>query len=241
MKNLVLFAFIFAGLTGCVGSSKQETTVEDRGGGSNGGGNKHPYDMSAQELVNYAFGFVDALFKAGSCVIKRNPHSYPCTVWTYEGEFFPLFAMDWGALEGAWFSVTYVNPTSGNDGPEFLMRKNRASLVQPMGVENTRSGQLMGRMSIRGDRMFIENWLGVRDFTLFVDQVIDNETIRLVSSDSSFTRQAFTCRDFNRNNNHHLLCNWEEQTRPDSTWEHKGFFGFLTMSVWDNFLRNGRR
>lgn len=241
MKYLVLFFFIFGTVTGCLNSSKHETVTEsDNSGGSGGnGGGKHPYDMSARELVDYAFNFVDSLFKAGSCVIKRNPHSYPCTVWTYQGEFFPLFSMDWGALQGTWFSVTYVNPTSGNEGPEFFMEKNPVSPMQPLGVRNTDSGQQMKRMSIQGDRMFIENWHGF-ELVLTVDQVIDNETIRLVS-EGRFPRHAFTCRDFNRNNNHHLLCDWEEQRRPDSSWQHKGFFGFLTMSAWDNFLRNGVR
>lgn len=240
MKNLILFVFILGAGTGCLSNSKHETVVDDSGGsGGSGNGGKHPYDMSATELVDYAFSFVDSLFKAGSCVIKRNPHSYPCTVWTYEGEFFPLFAMDWNALQGTWFSVTYVNPDSGNEGPEFFMQKNPARPMQPMGVHNSRSGQAMARMAIRGDQMFIENWLGF-ELVLTIDQIIDGETIRL-ESDRGFPRQAFTCRDFNRNNNHHLLCDWEEQRRPDSQWRHKGFFGFLTMDAWNNFLRNGVR
>ncbi|MBY0385490.1 hypothetical protein K2X05_10070 [bacterium] len=243
MKNLILFVFIFGTFTGCFSSSKHEIAAESDGGGSSGGngGNKHPYDMSASELVDYAFNFVDSVFKAGSCVIKGNPHSYPCTVWTYQGEFFPLFPMDWDSLQGTWFSVTYVNPTSGNEGPQFLMKKNPARPMQPMGVENTRSGQAMGHMSIQGDLMRIENWLGI-ELVLQVDGMVDSNTIRLVTPEAfGFPRHTFTCRDFNRNNNHHLLCDWEEQRRPDESWQHKGFFGFLTMSAWNNFLRNGVR
>lgn len=242
MKNLVLLVFIFGAFTGCLSSSKHDVAVESETGdlSGNGGGSgsgKHPYDMTAQELVDYAFNFLDSVFSKGSCVIRRNPHAYPCTVWTYQGEFFPLFPMDWGALQGTWFSVTYVNPTNGNEGPEFFMEKNPARPMQPMGVRNTRSGQQMGRMSIQNDRMFIENWLGF-ELVLSIVQVIDGETIRL-ESEGGFPRHAFTCRDFNRNNNHHLLCDWEEQRNRNSSWRHKGFFGFLTMKTWNNFLRNG--
>src|SRR5690349_22558108 len=60
----------------------------------------------------------------GQCNIRVNPHSLPCVQWNFNNNpVFPLFAMDWRALQGDWVAVTYTDILRGNTGSAFYMRK----------------------------------------------------------------------------------------------------------------------
>lgn len=176
-----------------------------------------------------------ASFKtAGQCIFSFNPHSYACTDATFSGLIFPFFPMDWwGSLRGQWMTVTYVNPSSENTGPQFAMAKNTANPRQPMGVVNMDDQSQLGNMWINDDgTMTIENWRG-RRLNTTPAEALDGSTIRVYAREGS-VRHVFVCRDFNRNDNHHLLCDWAIKNR--GPWEHKGYFGFLSQAAWDNFV-----
>lgn len=173
----------------------------------------------------------------GACDIQAEPHSYACTHWNFVGNHvFPLFQMDWyGALQGEWFSVTYVNPLTQNVGEEFYMSKNPQRPTQPMGVVNTRNGDMLGSMWINGDSMVWNNWLG---YTLATDpstfRVLDAYTVEMQAFEGQYVH-LFRCRDFNRNDKHHFLCSWDLWMPENQQWHHKGYMGFLTRQDWDAF------
>jgi hypothetical protein len=176
----------------------------------------------------------------GACDIKANPHSYACTHWNFAGNnAFPLMPLDWmGALQGEWFTVTYVNP-QGNVGPELYMAVNPQRPTQPSGVVNKGNNTLVGSMWIEGKTMFFDNWMGhsfatdMQSFTF-----LDEYTVEMQAYEGQYLH-LFRCRDFNRNNNHHLLCSWDVWVPQQQTWTHKGYLGFLTAAVWNQFA-NGQ-
>lgn len=181
----------------------------------------------------------------GACNLKQNPHSYVCNKWNFDGnQVFPLHRIDWrGVLQGDWYTVTYVNPYSENEGREFYMAKNPHRPTQPMGVFNRYGNAPVGAMWIRGKEMSFENWRGynLRSARRSYRQV-DAYTVQVIMVEKK-VEHLFTCRDFNRNNNHHLLCAWDIRTRGyggGGRWEHHGFFGFLTVQVWQGFLSRTR-
>lgn len=174
----------------------------------------------------------------GNCVFKENPHSYACTRSAFNGEVFPLRPLDWwGVLQGRWFTVTYVNP-KGNSGKAFYMAKNRVSPTQPDGVFNVNTDTRVGSMWIQEGDMIFENWQGSRLATTSIEQ-IDEFTFRLIMEEGRILH-SFNCRDFNRNDNHHLLCAWDVK-KPGEEWSHHGYFGFLLWDVWQDFLNTGKR
>lgn len=167
----------------------------------------------------------------GACVIAVNPHSYGCNDWTFRGNnIFPLFNMDWfGRLQGSWAMVTYADPQGDeNSGPEFIMLKTKNRNTVPAGVFDVKSGRVVGVMRVLDSTMNFENWQGTRlsshpgSFS-----VLDNLTVQMQAVDSQRNIQLFTCRDFNRQNTHHLLCRWDSRKRNASKWQHKGYLGFL--------------
>lgn len=173
----------------------------------------------------------------GSCNTKENPHSYSCTKWNYDGNpVFPLNKMDWyGIMQGEWFAVTYVN-SQGNTGPEFYMGQNPSHPQQPMGIFNQKNNTQMGSMWINGDRMEFANWMGgafVTDAKTF--RMLDEYTVEMQVVEGQYVH-LFRCRDFNRNGNHHYICQWHVWFSQQQKWAEKGYMGFLTRSVWDNFI-----
>jgi hypothetical protein len=157
---------------------------------------------------------------------------------TFGGGVFDLFSIDWwGTLQGEWFTVTYVNQR-GNDGRSFYMAKNPNSPTQPLGVFNVSSNTPVGSMWIDGDRMVFQNWQGIQLMNESIE-VIDQHTVRLIFVEGHYLH-SLNCRDFNRNNNHHLLCAWDVKSR-NNQWVHQGYIGFLFKHVWDDFLRSGVR
>jgi len=177
----------------------------------------------------------------GRCKLSENPHSFACTQWTYTNNtLFPLFKIEsLRAVEGEWFMATYVNTVSENTGPEFFMGKNPNSPTQPMGVFNVDNNTPVGKMRIKNGEVVFENWRGHVEKSVPGSLVIrDPRTIQfeLVTGKTAHT---FHCRDFNRNQNHHLLCDW--WIKGDGDWSFKGYFGFLTADVWEVFLKHGKR
>jgi hypothetical protein len=175
----------------------------------------------------------------GNCDFRVNPHSYECTRMAFEGATkFPLYEMDWwGILQGEWFTVTYVNSSTENVGSHFAMAKNRRDGLQAMGVYNQQTKSGVGPMWIEGGDMVFSNWQG---YTIRATgaQIVDRYTVRLVMEEGSSVHY-FTCRDFNRNNNHHLLCRWDVW-EPQSGTVHHGYFGFLTAQVWNGFINSNK-
>ncbi|MBY0385489.1 hypothetical protein K2X05_10065, partial [bacterium] len=184
-----------------------------------------------------------------------NPHSYACTHVTFENLLFPFFPMDWWGqmdtpwnMQGTWFAVTYVEDNGiENDGEAFYMEKNPNSSHQPMGVMNRKYGP-MKTMEIRGDVVIFENWQGkvlisnpdslqVWDnrVTYTMNEEITNRKGRRVN-----VTHYFDCVNFNRHENMHLQCRWDvKMGRSERT--HMGYFGFLTISAWEKFLKCGKR
>lgn len=178
----------------------------------------------------------------GACDTRSNPHSFACTRWNFDGNHvFPLFTLDWmGSMQGEWFTVTYVNPQTENEGAEFYMAKLPLRPSIPLGVINAQTGDRVGSMWIQGRTMVWNNWLGR---TLQTDpntfRMLDAHTVEMQAFEGQYVHM-FRCRDFNRNNNHHLLCDWYLWIPQNQQWVHKGYMGFLTRQVWDNFARGIR-
>lgn len=172
-----------------------------------------------------------------TCDPRRDPHSYACAKATFAGDIFPLFDLRWRRLQGEWITVTYANP-SGNFGDEFFMATNPASPTQPMGVYNVNTNSPVGSMWIDGDRMVFNNWQGQTIQTVSFSKVTDKTAV-LTMQEGNYVHQ-FTCRDFNRNDKHHLFCAWDVEV-PGYGWIHHGYMGFLSRADWDGFLRNGVR
>jgi hypothetical protein len=198
------------------------------------------YDPNQGSVSAEDEGLYQSILNAtgGACDVKSNPHSFACTEWTFANNpVFPLFQMDWRQLQGEWFTVTYVNKVSENRGREFYMERNPSRPTQPMGVKNTQDNSLVGRMSIRGTTVTFENWRGRRvssDPASF--RVKDAYTVQfdLWTGENRKTLHSFDCRDFNRNGEHHLLCDWWVQGADK--WLFKGYFGFIGLNVWESFL-----
>ncbi len=175
----------------------------------------------------------------GACDVRANPHSYACTKWNFDGNHvFPLMPIQWETvMQGEWFSVTYVNPLTENNGPEFYMAKLPIRPSIPLGVINAQNNSRMGSMWISGPVMDWENWLGRRLVTIPQSfRYLDAFTVEMQAREGQYVH-LFRCRDFNRNGNHHLLCSWDMWFPETQTWQHKGYMGFLTRQVWDNFTR----
>jgi len=195
----------------------------------------------------------------GTCNTRENPHSYGCTLWNFNGNgTFPWFPMDWSRLRGPWFTVVYVrNPNLGaidcssgiqipddeNRDCEFSMRKNPDRPTQPMGVENTYNHKLVKQMIIdKWGNVSWNNWLG-KHVQSDAGSVIQRDPYTMqfqwheTTSNGAQYVHNFTCRDFNRNSNHHLLCKWDMWFPGTDHWVEKGFLGFLTQEVWDGFFQ----
>lgn len=174
----------------------------------------------------------------GACNMAQNPHSYACNHWNYAGnQIFPLFQLDWDfTLQGEWFSVTYVNPQTENSGPEFFMATNPHNPNQPFGMYNRNSNTPVGSMWIQGNSIVWNNWLGQTLATApETFRWLDAYTVEMQAYEGPYVH-LFRCRDFNRNNNHHLLCSWDLWIPQQKAWQHKGYLGFLTIQVWNNFM-----
>jgi hypothetical protein len=192
----------------------------------------------------------------GACDTFKNPHSYGCTQWNFDGNgVFPWFKMNWwDVMQGQWFSVTYVRNGGGkiqcangktvrgeNNDCEFSMAKNPDRPTQPFGIVNTKNGSLLGSMWINGAQVSWDNWMGKQVWTdpdSF--RQIDDYTVQFSMYETKYSKQygLFVCRDFNRNSNHHLLCKWYMQFPNQKGWVEKGFMGFLTQEVWDGFRQS---
>jgi hypothetical protein len=194
---------------------------------------QYPYPPSQQPIVQYPYPQMQP--QVQYCYLDQNPHSWACMAWTFAGtQEFPLYQIDWkGQIEGEWETITYANPWSDNIGQEFQMLKNSSNPRIPEGVINRESGQLMGDLSIHGDRIIWNNWRG-RKLKSFDEATLISSPyeFKFTLKDTNGYQQAFVCHDFNRNNKHHLLCSWFVITMyPNGsyTWLHHGYFGFLKV------------
>jgi len=188
----------------------------------------------------------DMIYKMtnGECDVGQNPHSWGCTHWTFNNNpVFPLMPMDWwGALQGEWIALTFVNSWQGNRGDEFAMATCPSNNRQAAGIVNLQEGSLMGSMWIENDWMRFANWRGQ-------EIVTSRDSFRELADGYSVVTEMYTgnyshrflCRDFNRNNKHHLLCAWEVQF-PDQygnmEWKNLGYMGWLTRADWEDFAPN---
>jgi hypothetical protein len=172
------------------------------------------------------------------CYLEYNPHSYACQSWVFQGNpMFPLNIIDWkNVIEGEWKTITYANPWSDNDGPEFKMLVRPENPRIPVGVVNKNDDSLMGSLTFQGDKAIWTNWRGKRLKTKISEYAIsDSYTFKFSFKDGDDYEQSFICRDFNRNNKHHLSCSWylikfTDYYHSAYTYEHRGFFGFLKPS-----------
>lgn len=193
----------------------------------------HQHENSPQMLEI----FNQALSETGGACNLSEPHSYACNQWNFVGNtVFPLMPLDgFNGSQGEWFAVTYVNSLTENIGEEFYMAKNPARPSQPLGVVNTQTGVKVGSMWIVGNSLVWENWLGYQFSTDPHSLVqLDAYTVEVSAYEGEYVHK-FTCRDFNRNNNHHLLCKWTLWMPEYNQWHNKGFLGFLTRQAWDAF------
>lgn len=196
----------------------QSAVVQAQYGGSYGGGAYPAYPAHVQY-----------------CYLDRNPHSYACQAWVFQGShMFPLNVIDWrGAIEGEWKTITYANPWSDNDGPEFRMLVNAQNPRIPVGVLNKNNNTMMGSLTFEGNKAVWTNWRGKKLKTRIGEYAVtDSFTFKFSFPDGDGYEQSFVCRDFNRNNVHHLTCSWylirfTDYYRTAYTWEHRGYFGFL--------------
>lgn len=203
-------------------------------------GNQRPYPQGyAQEQRGYMPPFNPPY--QGQCLIKQNPHSYACHDLNFYGNNrFPLFPMDWRRLQGPWFAVTYANP-NGNIGHEFRMDVNPNRPTQPRGgVINRNDGSQMGVLELRPNHVAFHNW---EWGGAYVES--DPRTFRITDRYTvefqwlfNGVWHGFQCRDFNRNNEHHLNCQWSVWT-PQGGWHLKGYLGFIKLHVWEQFANGG--
>ncbi len=177
-----------------------------------------------------------------NCDFRVNPHTYACTTATFGGGIFPFYEINnstWQAWQANWVIVTYVNPT-GHRGNEFYMKQNPNNPRQPLLVYNVANDSPMGLMWIDQNRnLVIENWNGNRNMVfVWESQYRQDNNIRWVAR-TRYGTHALTCRDFNRNDKHHLLCAWDVEAGYGG-WNHKGYFGFLLQRDWAEFRPDGR-
>lgn len=198
---------------------------------------QYPYPPSEQPAVQYPYPQQQQ--QVQYCYLDQNPHSWACLAWTFAGtQEFPLYQIDWkGQMEGEWQTITYANPWSDNIGQEFEMLKNPSNPRIPEGVINRESGELMGHLSIHGNHIVWNNWRGhkLKSFDN-VTQISSPVEFKFNLDDGDDYQQSFVCHDFNRNNKHHLLCDWFVITLyPNGyyTWLHHGYFGFLKVGSND--------
>lgn len=164
------------------------------------------------------------------CQFQVNPHSYSCTRWTFDGnQMFPLNLIDWnGVLQGRWQPLTFSDVRGGNENNEFSMMKNPARPTIPEGVLDRATNRLLAPLQIRGGQVIFENWHGFQLQSLPGTLLVpDRFTARFQFADGQGVGHTFNCRDFNRNQNHHLLCAWDTWNPRSQTWVHRGFIGFL--------------
>jgi hypothetical protein len=167
-----------------------------------------------------------------NCQMQINPHSYACTRWTFDGnQVFPLLPIDFaGALQGSWRAITFADPTGDNVGPEFMMQTNAQRPTIPEGVVDRATNQFLGDLFIGGNRVVQTNWRGQQLETVPGSlMAMDVWTLRFSFNESRLTH-TFTCRDFNRNGTHHLLCAWDLWSPKIGRWTHKGFIGYLRVN-----------
>jgi hypothetical protein len=176
------------------------------------------------------------------CDFRVNPHTYACTTVTFNSSVFPFYEINnstWREWQQNWVIVTYVN-TSGHRGPEFYMRQNPNNPRQPLGVYNVVDNSPMGLMWVDQKRnLVIENWNGNRNMVFVWDtQYRQGGNIRWIAR-THYGVHALTCRDFNRNDKHHLLCAWDVGAGQYGAWNHQGYFGFLLKRDWIDFRPDG--
>jgi hypothetical protein len=155
-----------------------------------------------------------------NCQFQVNPHSYACTQWTFFGnQMFPLNPIDLNFLSGSWSALTFVDPTFENNGPEFVMMVNPQRPTVPVGV--------LDRFTNAQDGATQTRWRGqVLNSDPGSMRVVDNWTFQFTFSEPPYVH-LYSCRDFNRNDVHHLLCSWEILMPGANQWVHKGFLGYL--------------
>lgn len=183
------------------------------------------------------FFFSTANAQYGTCNPSQNPHSYICESWAFQGSLFPLNIIDLrNVIQGEWKTLTYANPWSENDGTEFKMLVSAQNPRVPVGVLNKNDNTMLGSLTFDGNKAVWTNWQGQKLKTKF-DQyaVSDSFTFRFSFPDGDLYEQSFVCRDFNRNNKHHLICDWylirfSDGYHSSYTYEHRGYFGFLKPS-----------
>ncbi len=221
-----------------------------------------PFDYAAADAVLAA--------SSGTCDARKNPHTIACNHLSFirqgRNGFFPYYNVDWNVwAQDSWVAVTYVGASDSHSGPEFTMAVNPYHQSQPMGVYNTVTNLQVGSMTIDPyyQSMRINNWNG-RDLVFEKSSYVEesNYIVTWVWIDPSCRLparyqggQSWSCRwsenlkcvDFNRNNKHHMNCQWSTTYR---TWpnyqydqiyaqdrvEFKGYIGFLFRTDWENFL-----
>ncbi len=163
------------------------------------------------------------------CQFQVNPHSYACAHWTFEGnQMFPLFQFDLNTtMQGWWEPLTYSVPGTDNEDNEFVMMKNPARPTVPEGVGDKVTGRRLGPMLIQGNNVFFSNWHGIQIWSVPNTSAFPDAVTWSFQYQDQFGLQSFNCRDFNRNNKHHMLCAWDTWMVPQSSWQHRGYIGFL--------------
>lgn len=172
------------------------------------------------------------------CYLDINPHSYACQSWVFGGShLFPLNIIDLkNEINGEWKTITYSNPWSENEGSEFKMLVSAENPRIPVGVINKEDNTFMGSMTFNGQKVTWTNWRGKTLKTKMAEYAVsDSYTFKFSFKDGDLYEQSFICRDFNRNNRHHLVCSWylirwNNVYQTAYTWEHRGYFGFLKPS-----------
>ncbi len=175
------------------------------------------------------------------CDIRNDPHSFTCQKEAFIGRLFPLENLDWqNVMQDEWFASTYA-VVNGNAGHGFVMDINPIRPTLPgRGVLNDHGqGQfsVVGSMWMTGNTVTFDNWQGARISSLPGSVVLlDKKTLQFDMSDRFRVIHRFQCRDFLRNKNHHLNCTWHTLNQ-NRVWDLRGFFGFVTRRVWDDFVR----
>ncbi|MES2966031.1 MAG: hypothetical protein V4760_19270 [Bdellovibrionota bacterium] len=180
------------------------------------------------------------------CDQRTDPHSFGCQENVFNGASeFPLVEMDLQVARGEWFATTYATPR-GNRGDGFVMDVDPANPRRPgRGVLNVPGRMLpptvMGVMSINGFNSTFENWQNARmDSVRSSVHAIDRTTIEFEAIDRWGISHLFQCRNFLRHQTEHLTCKWMllEQSPRGPRWSVKGYFGFLRLEAWNDFIRS---
>lgn len=191
------------------------------------------FAFSSVSFAQYVTGYPpQPSYYTVPCNMEINPHSYACHTWNFGGNYlFPLNPIEWkNQIEGEWKVLTYANPWTGNEGGEFVMLVDEHNPNIPVGVLNKDTQNLMGPLTIKGDKITFNNWRGRKlKANPATVQIADTYTFKFAMEDGPNFQQSFVCRDFNRNNKHHLICAWYliRLYGYQYTWELRGYFGFL--------------